>query len=121
MALKSKVSTSRTSRCSGQAEDTAAPAANTAAVATLAAVANCVNVASGISWSYSGTPTNGLLTLSDGGATIRQWYITAGGPGQITFPTPISNAAINTSLVATLAAGGGTVSGTVNFDGAWAE
>jgi hypothetical protein len=122
MTIAQKVSSSRTSRCSGLSGDTAAPASNTAATITLPAVAGQINVISGLTWSFSSNPSSGiLLTLSDNGTVIRQWYVTNGGPGPFHFDPPLANAAVNTALVATLAAAGSGISGTVNWEGAWLE
>jgi hypothetical protein len=80
-----------------------APAANTAAVATIpgagAAGVSGVNVL----WSYSATPTNGNLLIQHGSTTILSLDITNAGPGFL--PIPISNTGAQ-NLVATLAAGG---------------
>ncbi len=104
------------------AGDTAAPAANTAAVVTYPAVAaknngvvNMSNVIGKVVWSYNGTPTGGSLKIEDGSGNIvfGPHYITAGGPGDITFDSPKKGSA-DTALIVTLAAGGAGISGAVS-------
>jgi hypothetical protein len=84
------------------------PAADTAAVVTLAALAGQRRIIHGIQWSYSAAPTGGLLTVTDGGVIIFAVGITAAGPGgyQLTLP-----GSINSAVVVTLATGAGTVVG----------
>lgn len=95
------------------------PAANTAAVVTLAAAgAGKVNVIRGIAWGYSSAPTGGNLTIKDGDATVFSVPVTGAGPGFI----PVYGAgSINKALVVTLAAGGEDVVGSVNVLEAWVE
>jgi hypothetical protein len=96
------------------------PAANTAAVVTLAApgagVSHCLAL---VAWSYDGDPTSGSLTITDGGSTVFKVDITSGGPGFFMFTPPLKGTA-NAAVVATLAAGGGTVSGIVSLH-TWTE
>lgn len=89
------------------------PGANVAAVVTLVATSR-MNQARRVIWSYSGAPTNGMVTIEDGsGNIIRKWYITAGGPGSI----PVSAfAAISNNLIITLSAGGIGISGTLDVE-----
>lgn len=88
------------------------PAANTAAIVTVAAVADSAIVLDTIEWSYSGDPTNGALTVEDGaGTTVKKIDITKGGPGQLVFPNGLQFTE-NTAVVVTLAAG--AVNGIVN-------
>lgn len=88
-----------------------APAANTAAVATLAAVPGQSWALSKIIWSYNGTPTAGSLTIAWNSASIVL-YITSAGPGEFIFPEDFV-LPLNTAVVITLAAGGAGVTGTV--------
>lgn len=73
---------------------------------------------SSVWWSYSGTPTGGRLTITDGSA--NNWIdvdITAGGPGFINFVPPVQMLAA-TNMLVTLAAGGSGVTGKVGVN-AW--
>lgn len=98
------------------------PASNTAAVVTkTAAGAGLFNACAGVYWSYSGNPTGGKLTLEDvSGTTVLEVDITAGGPGFLPFSPPIRNAAANTALIVTLAAGGSGITGKLAVN-AWVE
>jgi hypothetical protein len=101
--------------------DVHAPAANTAAVVTYAAVSDRRHGLSGIAWSYSAAPTNGNLKVEDGsGTTVFSMDITAAGPGVVYF-TPPKLGSLNTALIVTLAAGGASVSGKVSVLGHWKE
>jgi len=101
--------------------NTHAPASNTAAVVTKAAAgAGVCNVIDGIAWSYDAAPTNGGLTITDGGSTVFQVAVTAAGPGFFLFPRPLKSAA-NSAMVVTLAAGGSGVTGKINVLGARTE
>lgn len=94
--------------------DTHAPASNTAAVLTYAAVAGRKHVLDALVWSYSGTPTGGNLKVEDGsGTTVFSMDVTAAGAGFVEFHLPLSGRE-NTALIVTLAAGGSGVSGKVN-------
>jgi hypothetical protein len=97
------------------------PAANTAAVVTKAAAgAGISNVLALVAWSYDADPTAGSLTIEDGsGTTVFKVDITTGGPGFFAFSPPLKGTA-NTALIATLAAGGGSVSGIVSLH-TWTE
>lgn len=88
-----------------------APAANTAAVLTLAAdTLGGGWVLNGIRWSYSDTPTNGSLTIA--WENVSEVYpVTSGGPGFLPFEGHRFPA--NTAVTITLAAGGGSVTGRV--------
>lgn len=96
------------------------PAANTAAVVTLAAPGVGVsNVIGMVSWSYDGVPVNGSLTIQQGGVTIFKVDITTSGPGFFQF-IPALRCNTNAQVVTTLAAGGGGISGIVNVH-TWTE
>lgn len=84
------------------------PAADTAAVVTLAADAAYRNRIKRISWSYSAAPTGGALTVVYGSTTLT-WHIAAAGPGQIELDLI---GAQNQAIVCTIAAGGGAITGT---------
>lgn len=98
------------------------PAANTAAVLTLAAPTDTARrrVFSSVHWSYSGAPTGGRLTIASSGQSTYDVDITAGGPGYLTFPDNFRGAAGQT-VVLTLAAGGAGVSGKINVPADWVE
>lgn len=84
------------------------PAADTAAVATIDAIAGYYHVIDSIFWSYSAAPTGGRLTITDDGNTVLDLDITEGGPA----PLPILlSCDVNTEVVVTLAAGGMGVAG----------
>lgn len=87
------------------------PVANTAAVATLTAVAGKQHAIHGIQWSYSTSPTGGKLTITEGGVTVWEVDVVSGGPGGFNFTVA---AATNTEVVVTLAAGSGACLGKVN-------
>ena len=90
-----------------------APAANTAAVITLAASPGFHHVIHAIQWSYSGTaPTTGRLTIAVNAVTKWDVDVTALGPGG--FQVTIAGAA-NQAVVVTLAAGGAGATGKVNI------
>jgi hypothetical protein len=97
------------------------PAANTAAVVTLAAAGpGNRNVLGQAAWSYDAIPTAGSLTIEDGaGTTIFKVDITDAGPGFFQF-IPGLRGSINTAMIATLAAGGAAVNGIVSLH-AWME
>lgn len=87
------------------------PAANTAAVITIAASEKEAWSLKGIEWSYDGTPTGGRLTVAIDGTTYLDLDITTGGPGQLEFPEGFSRSTKNEEVVITLAAGGAGVTG----------
>lgn len=121
-ALLPRVGSRRASRVSGQAGETAAPSGNTIASATLTGVAGNFTVIGGVSWSLSVAPAAALaLTLKDNGTIIRQWFVTAAGPGQLVFDIPITTLLPGKDLVLALAADSGGASATVNFDSSWLE
>lgn len=94
-----------------------ATASNAAAVVTVAAAATKCHAISGLAWSYSGSPTSGMVKIEDGsGTTVFSLDITAAGPGSVLFGKPMRGT-VNTALIVTLAAGGGGVVGKVNLLG----
>ena len=98
------------------------PAANTAAVVTYGAAAGVRHAITGMAWSYSGgIPVGGRLTIADAGVVVFDFDITDDGPGAIEFPRPKMNAAVNTALVVTLAAGGAGVTGKLNILNHWTQ
>lgn len=87
--------------------------ANAAASITLSANAFIEPSISNISYSYSGVPTGGSIKVEDGsGNTIAFWYVVAAGPGNIPLP-PSLHGTLNNNLIVTIAAGGGSVVGTL--------
>jgi hypothetical protein len=84
------------------------PAADTAAVVTISSVDEYRHTIHKIVWSYSTDPTGGRLTISDGGTTEFDIDITKGGPGSLNFTFC---GAKESTLVVTLAAGGGGITG----------
>ena len=75
------------------------------AVVTLAAVADRKHSLRGVSWSYAGDPTDGMLIIEDGATTVFEMPVTSGGPGQFLFPWS-EKGSDNTALIVTLADGG---------------
>ncbi len=97
------------------------PAANTAAIVTLAASDAVAHkgqkwALGGLAWSYSEDPTGGKLHVTNGGTQAFAVDVTAGGPGFIGFSDPLK-ADSNAEVVITLDAGGGTANGIVNVLG----
>ena len=68
----------------------------------------------GIWWSYSDTPTGGNIVVKQGSTTLMNFDITAGGPGFIGFPSAWT-ILDNTTLVMTIADGGGVLVGKAGF------
>jgi hypothetical protein len=102
--------------------DVSAPASNTAAVVTYAAVSDRRHAVSGVAWSYSAAPTGGNLKIEDGsGTTVFSLDITAAGPGAFYFSPSPKVGSLNTALILTLAAGGSGVSGKLSVLGHWKE
>lgn len=58
-------------------------------------------------WSYSGAPTGGAITISDGTITLS-WDVSAAGFGECTFSRPLAFTA-GASVTVTLADPGGAV------------
>ena len=107
------------SNATSDPSDVNAPAANTSAVVTYAAVAGVSHVVSSVVWSYNAAPTGGNLKIEDGaGNTIFTTDITSQGPGFIQF-TPAKRGTVNTALIVTLAAGGAAVTGKLSVVGHW--
>lgn len=93
-----------------------APAANTAAIITLAAGETTRHVIDRIGGGYDGAPTGGSLTVAStvGGTAVSQVYpITAGGIFFLPFDPPLQGD-LNTAITITLAAGGAGVTGKIN-------
>lgn len=86
-------------------------AAGAAAGITLAAGgAGNQHVITQITWSYGADPTGGKITITGGSANF-EYDITKGGPGSL----PVTYVGlVNTEVVVTLAAGGGSVQGKLN-------
>jgi hypothetical protein len=98
-----------------------APAAATAAVVTLNADADKVNILGQIFYSYTATPTGGEIKVEDEAGTVifGPLDITAAGPGSFTFQPPIAGRK-NKAMIITLASGAGAVVGTLTVN-AWKE
>jgi len=97
------------------------PAANTAAVVTLAAgAAGVSNVLGMVVWSYDLLTVAGTLVIEDGGGTtVLKIDIPESGPGFIKWEPGLAGTAA-TAMIVTLAAGGAGVSGIVNVH-AWTQ
>jgi hypothetical protein len=96
-----------------KATDTDTEAGNTAVVLTYAANAER-HVIGALHISYSNTPTGGAITIENGaGVIVFDADITVGGLTVIPFNPPLAGSP-NTAMIITLAAGGGTVVGTLN-------
>jgi hypothetical protein len=94
------------------------PAAATAAVVTIAAVADSgttktIHCVRRISCSYNAAPTGGRLTVVAGSTTLMDIDITASGPLVIDFDQDnlLTNNTSNEAVVVTLASGAGAVVG----------
>ena len=102
------------------ADNTSYPAANTAAVVTLAAPgAHEYHVVGSIYWSYDDDPTGGRLFVTAGGNIVFDVDITVGGPGFV-FWQPPGEALKNLPVEITLAAGGAGISGKLSVH-TWIE
>jgi hypothetical protein len=85
---------------------------NGIATFTIPGAENSIRTLMALSWSYSAAPTGGKLTVeSPANTAIREWDITAGGPGF--FPGNIDGV-VGEAIVVKLAAGGSGVVGVVN-------
>lgn len=89
--------------------------ANAAIAITLAAVPNRRNGIKAAVVSYSGAPTGGRLSITDNAVSVFDVDLTGAGPHTIPLPDGVQNLAVNTALVATLAAGGGALVGKINL------
>lgn len=87
------------------------PAANTAAVVTVAAVSGKTTAVHGVQWSYSTSPTGGKLTITSNSVSLWEVDITAGGPGGFNFCLPGTP---SQNVVITLASGTGACVGKLN-------
>lgn len=86
--------------------------ANAAAVITVPAPgAGLALQLNQLSFSYSGAPTNGLLTIQQGAAIAHRLTITSSGAGPVITGVKIT---ANTAMTITLAAGGAGIVGDVN-------
>ncbi len=93
-----------------------APAINTAAIITLAAIAAKGHVLQQISYSYVGAApaANGNLIVEDGsGTTVFNIDLSLEGERSIYFDPPLKGSK-NTAMIITLAAGGASVTGKLN-------
>src|SRR4051812_25778673 len=81
-----------------------APAAATAAVVTLAAVAQSRRLVHKVYWSFSEAPASGAKITITGGDATFEVAITAAGPGGFSLGPYVG--AVNTQVVVTLASGG---------------
>jgi hypothetical protein len=87
------------------------PAANTAAIITIAGVAGRKHILHQVQWSYSAAPVAGRLTVTVNAITVFDVDVISGGPGG--FGLEIAGGT-NQAVVITLAAGGGTTVGKLN-------
>lgn len=87
------------------------PAADTAAVITVAGVADKQHFIHGVQWSYSTSPTGGSLAITVNAVTVFKVDITGGGPGGYSFAIP---GGTNQAVVITLATGTGSCVGKIN-------
>jgi len=71
-----------------------------------------------IDFSYSGAPTGGGITITDGGTTVWQCDLSTAGPASIMFTQPRMSRAKGNTVVVTLAGGGGGLVGKLNVH-AW--
>lgn len=88
-------------------------ATNAAATVTLVPGEGKAFGISSLSWSYSGTPTGGSISIFDGGNLVEQWDITAGGPG---FLPVFLRGSTGQTLAVTLSAGGSGIVGKINVN-----
>lgn len=99
------------------AADNHAPADNTAAVVTYAAVAGQQHYLHGIYWSYDAAITAiGTVKVEDvsGTTVFGPLPIPSMGPGFFLFDPPIVSSAVNTAMIVTLATGGALVQGVLS-------
>jgi hypothetical protein len=100
------------------ASDSVASSANSDATITLAAPGSGIaHSLAGVAWSYSGTPTGGSITITDGGASVFFGLdISATGPASVPFD-PSKVFSDNGQVVITLAAAGSGVVGKLTLLG----
>lgn len=98
--------------------DVHAPASNTAAVVTYAAITSQRHNISGIAYSYvGGTPVGGNLKIEDEAASVVfSIDIPAAGADKVYF-NPMKSGRINKAMIITLAAGGSGITGKVSILG----
>jgi len=93
----------------------AAPAANTAATITYAAVTGQQHRLTLLAASYSGgAPAGGNITVQDGATTVLSLDVASTGPLIVPLPPGGIKGSINTAMTITLSAGGAGVSGKVS-------
>lgn len=85
--------------------------ANAIAAITLSAVSGASQQITCITAGYSATPTNGLLTITDGGTERFRIPITVSGPAPISIDARFTS---NSAVVVSLSAGGTNVIGYLN-------
>lgn len=106
---------------SGYMGDVSAPAANTAATVTYAAIAGQRHVVTGFALSYyGGIPTGGNVMVTSDGVIIFNMDVAEEGAGEIIFPSPKSGG-VGAALVITLTAGGAGITGKLNILNHWTE
>jgi hypothetical protein len=93
---------------------TATAAANTAVTQTITAVAGESHRLVFLAFSYSSAPTGGRVTVADGGTTILDLDVTAGGPYVVVLPGSGLEGTAGQALTVTLAAAGVAVVGKLN-------
>lgn len=103
----------------GKWSGTSTPASNTDCVVTLTGTtSDAALYLKTIIFSYSGTPTGGLLTVTVGGSTVFRQAVTASGVGPVEVEGIVSPRIASTGLpaeiVVTLSAGGAGVTGYLN-------
>ena len=79
---------------------------------TLTAVGGYRHYLPALYWSYSAAPSGGKLTITGLNGEDFEIDITASGPGPLALPPMVG--ATSTSVVVTLAAGGGVILGKLN-------
>ena len=89
-------------------------AVNTQVQVTIAGVASQAIRLTSLSWSYSGAPTGGTVTVVVNAVTILQLDIAAAGPGFVELPPGGLECALGQSAVITLTAAGAAVVGRLN-------
>lgn len=95
------------------ANDIHAPSSNTAATITYPSISRTTHIIEEIDFSYSGTPTGGLLTVADGSTTVWEIGLPASGAFFKRFNPPIKGTPEG-AVTITLAAGGSGVSGIIS-------